>query len=204
MASDSNRLPVLASEVAALHLEIEGLTLQSAQKALKAGAMLSEAKGLVQHGEWSGWLRSAGLRERTAQRYMQISRSPLNASQVTDLGGVARALSFLSQWVMPQADQALHICLGQGEDENFAFVYGSEVAPGHFDIVALVDEHAIKTKRPMLPLIEVEGAQPVDTIITWLCEQGLLPMTEWKVRAVDLESAKTVIIPTIAFSWMGT
>jgi hypothetical protein len=91
----SNRLPVLAAEIKAAHQEAGKAARLAAERAIAAGHALVEAKSLVQHGEWLPFLKQAGVPERTAQRYMALSRSGLKSDIVTDLGGISAALQFL-------------------------------------------------------------------------------------------------------------
>ena len=46
------------------HLSLEDLLFA----ALDAGALLTKAKGRLQHGEWGDWLHRVGLAPRTATR----------------------------------------------------------------------------------------------------------------------------------------
>ena len=38
----------------------------------------------------------------------------------THLGGITPALAFLSRWKMPATGEALHVTIGEGDDEDFA------------------------------------------------------------------------------------
>lgn len=72
----SNRLPVLA-EVANSHHDVAAASLRvAAEHARHAGDALIEAKALLPHGKWSGWIKAhfrGGMR--TAQRYMKIAKN---------------------------------------------------------------------------------------------------------------------------------
>lgn len=103
----SNRLPALAGEVAGLHREIEAHALSAAEKALKAGAALIEAKALVRHGEWAAWLAGTGVPERTGQGYMRLARYGLKSATVADLGGIKAALEWLRGARLPEAGEVL-------------------------------------------------------------------------------------------------
>lgn len=199
----SNRLPAIAAELVDLHRAIEHHSMAAADKAITAGKLLIEAKILAGHGGWATFLNQASLPIRTAQRYMRLSASPLNATLVTHLGGITAALSFLSKWAMPGPGQALHVMIGEGEDEDFAFVWEDQDAPGHFVIAAVVEDQCVATKRSMLPLVDVEGDQPVDTILSWLDTNGLHPSVDWQISMVDLELARMVIDPLLAVSLLG-
>ncbi|MCB1343137.1 MAG: hypothetical protein KDK24_19120 [Pseudooceanicola sp.] len=199
----SNRLTALAADLAELHRDVERHTIAAAEKAIAAGKLLSEAKSLAGHGGWLPFLADAGIPARTAQRYMRLGASPLNASAVSHLGGITQALAFLAKWKMPKKGEALHICEGEGDDENFAFVFEDEDAPGHFMVCALIGDDCVRTKRPMLPLIEIEGEQPVDTILTWLEAQGFPASERWEVQICDLELARSLINPTWFFAMVA-
>lgn len=88
-----NRLSVLAGQVADLHQQVTthidaAATHKqaAAMKALEAGAALIEAKKLLPHGGWGPWLASAGIPERSAQRYMRLSRADMETAMVALLG----------------------------------------------------------------------------------------------------------------------
>ena len=71
----SNRLPVIATSIRD-HLEAaEQATRRGLEHAIAAGALLIEAKELVDHGEWLPW-RQANCRisERRAQTFMRLAR----------------------------------------------------------------------------------------------------------------------------------
>lgn len=97
IGAGDNRLPALAKEVAGLHREIGQHATAMAEKALEAGAALSEAKALCKHGTWANWLKNTGIPERSAQRYMKLHRAGLKSATVADLGGIAEAEKFLSK-----------------------------------------------------------------------------------------------------------
>ena len=60
--------------------------------ALDAGALLVEAKGRVQHGEWGEWLGRVDLNSRTAQAWMKLSGLELTAEQIIAAGGIRSVL----------------------------------------------------------------------------------------------------------------
>ena len=55
---------------------------ESVNAALEAGALLTEAKGRVRHGEWSDWLGRVGLAKRTASTWMKLASMDLTAEEV--------------------------------------------------------------------------------------------------------------------------
>lgn len=94
--TQSNRLPVLASEIRQAHADVQEAAKTAAQRAIDAGHALIEAKSLCQHGHWLPWLReSCALAERTAQLYMRIAKSGLESATVADLGLQAAAKTLL-------------------------------------------------------------------------------------------------------------
>lgn len=102
-----NALAGMAKDIASLHREIESHNKEAAQKAIKAGQKLVEAKAYVGHGNWASWLAETGLGERTAQRYMQLHRYSLNSDMVTDLGGIGAALQWLQPVKLPKKGEIL-------------------------------------------------------------------------------------------------
>ncbi len=71
-------------------------TLAAAEAALAAGAMLAEARAECPHGTWLPFLARAGLAERTAQNWMRLARSALDAANIVAAGGVRAALLALA------------------------------------------------------------------------------------------------------------
>lgn len=114
----SNRLPILFGKVTGLHREVLDHTDKAAETAIAAGAALVEAKGLCQHGEWGTWLKSTGLSERTAQRYMKLHKGGCNSAIVADLG-IARAerLSSLGLRLWPNNGKGTEIS-ALGDDSS--------------------------------------------------------------------------------------
>lgn len=83
----SNRLPVLIEEIRQAHDDARQAARFSAERALKAGHLLIEAKAALGHGEWLPWLRAnLDMSERTAQGYMRLARTGLKSATVADLG----------------------------------------------------------------------------------------------------------------------
>ncbi len=92
----SNRLPALAAAIRRAHDDMNHAAKTAAERALDAGHALIEAKALVKHGGWLPFLAQAGVHERAAQRLMTLAASGLKSDIVSDLGGVAPCLRFLS------------------------------------------------------------------------------------------------------------
>lgn len=85
-----NRLAVLAEEVKAAHGEILRASDTIADRALKAGHALIEAKASLGHGKFGAWLAEIGLPARTATRYMALAELDVSHEDktaiVADLG----------------------------------------------------------------------------------------------------------------------
>ena len=57
---------------------------EAVSAALDAGALLTKAKGRLQHGEWGDWLHRVGLAPRTASTWMKLAGMDLTAEDVID------------------------------------------------------------------------------------------------------------------------
>src|SRR4051812_38894664 len=83
----SNRLVMLAAEVADAHAGVGSAAVTRATRALEAGRALIEAKSLLKHGRWLPWLKdNCGLPERTAQLYMKLAELDLRPELIAALG----------------------------------------------------------------------------------------------------------------------
>ena len=58
----------------------------------RLGAALNEAKNVTEHGRWQTELEQRGITERSAQRYMQVSRE-LTEAEFIDAGSFRKALA---------------------------------------------------------------------------------------------------------------
>ena len=89
--NQSFELPQLAEQIKAVTKSAETSARTAMNCALEAGALLIEAKKLVQHGEWESWLtNNCEVAPRTAQAYMRLAKSfPLfeesNPQRIADL-----------------------------------------------------------------------------------------------------------------------
>jgi hypothetical protein len=72
----SNRLPILAGSINEHLLQAEAATRRGLEHAIAAGLLLTEAKDLVEHGEWLPWLQAncPHISPRQAQTYMRLAR----------------------------------------------------------------------------------------------------------------------------------
>ena len=64
---------------------------ESVSAALDAGALLTEAKGRLKHGEWGDWISRVGIASRTASTWMKLAGMDLTAGEVIDRGGINAA-----------------------------------------------------------------------------------------------------------------
>ena len=60
--------------------------------ALEAGALLTEAKGRLKHGEWGEWIGRVGLAKRTASMWMRLASLGLTGEEVVARGGIVQTL----------------------------------------------------------------------------------------------------------------
>lgn len=112
----SNRLPHLKDSARAAHNAVGAHEKAAAARALEAGAALVEAKALIRHGAWKSWLSGTGIPERSAQRYMALTRGGLESAIVADMGvAEASRLAGLGYRFWPGDDRVLH---AEGVEED--------------------------------------------------------------------------------------
>lgn len=86
-----------------LEKEIKTYLGNTAQNIIEVGKRLTQAKSLVQHGEWRGWLENNfTLDERTAQRFMQISERFSGKSVAVDVFKPSQLTEMLA---LPDAEE---------------------------------------------------------------------------------------------------
>lgn len=74
--SGANRLPILAAGINDHLAAAEAATKRGLEHAIAAGALLTEAKGLVDHGDWLPWLEAhCRVGARQAQTFMRLARN---------------------------------------------------------------------------------------------------------------------------------
>lgn len=90
--------------------------------AIETGRRLEEAKAMVEHGQWGGWLRKMGYSQSTANNLMRVFRE-YGASQQSLFGGEAnsQALGNLSY------TKALQLLALPDQEEREAFVAEHDV-----------------------------------------------------------------------------
>ncbi|RWR08481.1 DUF3102 domain-containing protein [Paenirhodobacter populi] len=182
MTSGSNILPHLAADVAKLHREAEGFEKEAIKKALAAGRKLNEAKAMTRHGEWSEWLATTGIGERTAQRYMRRDRCALNSDTVTDLGGIGATLEWLKPVQLPPKGSIL-LASADGFDPEGNDLMGFVWPEGKGYHVAMLDlrpewPHMKKTNRAIVPA--AAGETPI-----WLT---LWSSFDWRLKEMTFET----------------
>lgn len=86
------QLPTLSSEITEAVRAAETHAGAAVAAARRAGTLLLEAKALLPHGQWEGWVSEncSGLALRTAQAYMRLAAKlqalpPAEAQRVADL-----------------------------------------------------------------------------------------------------------------------
>ncbi|WP_312620453.1 DUF3102 domain-containing protein [Agrobacterium pusense] len=115
MTEGSNRLPHLLAEIKNANVVFAQAQKTTASAAFVMGKSLIEAKELCGHGDWTGFLKEAGLPPRTAQRYMRLVQSGLG-SEYIGLVGVTEALKEIdeAQEIMPSDGKAI-MAVWEGE-----------------------------------------------------------------------------------------
>lgn len=149
----SNSLADLAERIKDTHSAFVAAQRMTADKAIETGQLLCEAKELCRHGEWLPLLARSGIGERWARRLMQIARSGLKSETVSDLGGIAATLQWLSAFTMPTDGETLVVSLdgfADSTDEPLAFIW-SEGGGFHVAMIDLnaASPHAICTILPV-------------------------------------------------------
>lgn len=65
----------LISEIKACEAELSSLKQKSRETIVKEGGLLTKAKTLLKHGEWTDWLQSHfSMTDKTARKYMALCR----------------------------------------------------------------------------------------------------------------------------------
>lgn len=86
----------LAVHVRQAHFEVQDHGRATVAAAMKAGALLIEAKAQTGHGEWLPWLERTGVPQRSAHVYMRLARELPNSQHAADFGSIREALAYLS------------------------------------------------------------------------------------------------------------
>ena len=117
-----NRLAVLADEVKAAHGDILRASETIADRALKAGQALIEAKASLGHGKFGPWLEEIGLPARTATRYMTLAKAGVSSAMVADLGIVAAAkrAGEIMAAPLPESGEVIE---GRDADDRLLFIW---------------------------------------------------------------------------------
>lgn len=119
-------LPQLAEQIKAVTKSAETSAKTAMNCALQAGALLIEAKKLVQHGEWEDWLvNNCAVAPRTAQAYMRLAKSvPLleesKAQRVADLPVREAIRAIATDPAKPSRPRHANVFLGKKDDAERA------------------------------------------------------------------------------------
>jgi len=140
MNAASNRLPALAAEIRDAHAAVQRGALAVAKRAIAAGHALAEAKKLLGHGHWAGWLAEhAGFSERTARRYLALARSGMKTATVAEMGLAAAAeAATVKAFPLPVGAQTVRIRAG----DDLAFVWPSASHEGYYHLAVYHSYHA--------------------------------------------------------------
>jgi hypothetical protein len=95
----SATLESLAQQINEEHRQCETAFSSGLEHAIRAGELLEEAKGGLEHGKWLGWLKeNFDGAVRTAQAYMRVARKKADFEELVgfDEGGKAQHVAHLS------------------------------------------------------------------------------------------------------------
>ena len=108
--------------------------------ALDAGALLTEAKGRLHHGEWADWLGRVGLAKRTASTWMKLAGMGLTSSAVIDRGGINAAARGVKPKSASEADLPGDLAEAEAEIAETKQAYYDALSRRHRAIRALARE----------------------------------------------------------------
>jgi hypothetical protein len=155
----SNRLTALAHEIGAAHRNALGAAQASAGYAIEAGEKLIEAKALLRKSrQWQTWLKETGISVRTAQRYMQVARTPPEKRHTLSLFSFTRALDEIQCHRLVSAKEALFAARARLEKreererrEAAATIYTAEPeAQPPREPVMIIEAHEKRSNLPVL------------------------------------------------------
>ena len=85
-ATNFQKAPTTCRTIADVTAEIRFYKAQTVQSVIEIGKRLTEAKGMLEHGQWLDWLENqVGLHKRTAQNFMQLAEQFPNTQPVAHL-----------------------------------------------------------------------------------------------------------------------
>jgi hypothetical protein len=142
----TNSLTAIADDLRRANDAAEQAERDAVVHALEAGRLLCEAKEHCQHGHWLPFLARAGVPERKAQRLMKLHGGRLKPDFVSDLGGVAPALTFL---------RYRELTMGFLDDAERAAIRFEETGEGHGDLMRPI-ECAIDGFAAMIAMLPAE------------------------------------------------
>jgi hypothetical protein len=116
----------LAARIQAAHEAAQSAMRSAVIHAVEAGRLLMEAKKLVRHGNWTGWLKqNCEFSERTAQGYIRLARelsklAEPKAQRVADLSlrEALKAVSSGARRLSPLPDAEGEIVLGRADEQD--------------------------------------------------------------------------------------
>lgn len=121
-------LPELPERAQVLAAEINVYKAQAGAAIIEIGRRLTEAKELLDHGQWLPWLRDrVEFSDSTAQRFMRLSKEYPNPSALTNLG-VAKALALLALPPSDRDDFAAEPHVVNGEEKTVSEMSSRELA----------------------------------------------------------------------------
>jgi ParB family chromosome partitioning protein len=102
-AADVSSLTTLALEIAACHQQAMAASRTTLQHARRCGALLTQAKAALRHGQWLGWLKAHCplLSPRVAQTYMKLSQGPVKSELNSFVTITAALRPQSSDWYTP-------------------------------------------------------------------------------------------------------
>jgi hypothetical protein len=147
----SNRLPELRTQARAAHDGVVWHRGEAAEKALQAGALLIEARALCRHGEWADWLKSTGIPQRSASRYITLRKAGLKSATVAEMGfAEAERLATAGLKMIPAAGHAIEsIGWQHGKAVTLAYWWSTEPELFNYFSVSLLDNSMADTRRPV-------------------------------------------------------
>lgn len=85
-ATNFQKAPTTGRTIADVTAEIRFYKAQTVQSVIEIGKRLTEAKGMLEHGQWLGWLKvNVEISERTARNFMRLADEFSNRQPVADL-----------------------------------------------------------------------------------------------------------------------
>ena len=141
--------PAPGRTIADVTAEIRFYKAQTVQSVIEIGKRLTEAKGMLEHGQWLDWLEgSVEISQRTAQRFMQLADTFPNASPVSHLS-YSKLLALLA---VPEEDREefLEVTHNVGGEEKTV----AEMSKRELEKVIRERDHALKEQERLKMLAD--------------------------------------------------